>query len=174
LEVQVALSTIAEVAMTLAGFTGLLLAVAPTKHDTRQAFFRVAAIVSACFVLVVGALLPAALLETGFTKQTSFGFSSVFVGIGFICVGMSISIAGRKGIFKSPAPVFSISLRVPSWALAFFLVIAPIFEWGLSMPAMLVLACLWFLTVAGAYFILSILWVIQNQTLTGNGDSQMN
>jgi hypothetical protein len=37
-EVEVALSTIGEVAMDPAGFTGLLLALAPTSHDTRQAF----------------------------------------------------------------------------------------------------------------------------------------
>jgi len=170
-EVEVALSTIGEVAMDLAGFTGLLLALAPTSHDTRQAFFRVAAIVSACFILVVGALLPAPLLETGLTEQQSFGYSTVFVGIGFICVGMSISIAGRRGIFKSPAPFFSIALRVPSWGLAFFLVLAPILGWELSMPAMLVFACLWFMTVTGAYFILSILWVIQNQTLSRRDQS---
>jgi hypothetical protein len=171
MEIQVALSTIAEVAMSLAGFIGLLLAIAPTRHDTRQAFFRAAAIVSACFVLVVGTLLPSALLETGLTAQSAFGFSAVFVGIGFMCVGVSLSIAGRKGIFKSAAPIFSMVLRVPSWGLAFFLVLAPILCQGLSMPALLVFACLWFLTVVGAYFLLSILWVIQNQRLAEGGDN---
>ena len=165
MEIQTALSTVAEVAMSLAGFTGLVLALAPTSHDTRQAFFRVSAIVAACFVLVVGALLPSALLQIGLSEPISFGVSSFFVGVGFICAGMSLTIAGRKGVFVSAAPVFSMTLRVPSYGLAIFLVIAPIFFPGLSMPALLVFACLWFLTVLGAYFILSIFWVIQNQTL---------
>ncbi len=150
--------------MSLAGFTGLILALAPTGHDTRQAFFRVSAVVSACFVLVVGSLLPAALLELGLTEQTSFGISSVFVGIGFACVGVSIVVAGRRGVFQSAAPVFSMTLRVPSWALTICMVVAPFFADEVSMPALLVFACLWYLAVVGAYFILSILWVIQNQT----------
>ena len=165
MEIEVALSTVSEVAMSLAGFTGLLLALAPTGHDTRQAFFRVSAVVSACFVLVVGSLLPAALLESGLTEQASYGISAVFVGIGFACCGASIAVAGRRGIFQSAAPVFSMMLRVPSWVLAIFMVVAPFFADELSMSALLVFACLWYLAVVGAYFILSILWVIQNQTL---------
>ena len=156
MEIQTALSTVAEVAMSLAGFTGLVLALAPTSHDTRQA---------ACFVLVVGALLPSALLEIGLSENISFGVSSFFVGVGFICAGISLTIAGRKGVFVSPAPVFSMTLRVPSYGLAIFMVISPIFFPGLSMPALLVFACLWFLAVVGAYFILSIFQVIQNQIL---------
>ena len=56
--------------MDLAAFTDLLMALAPTSLDTRQAFFRVSGIFPACFVLVVGPQLPAPLLETG-VKQSN-------------------------------------------------------------------------------------------------------
>ena len=38
MEIEVALSTVAEVAMSLAGFTGLLLALAPTGHDKQESY----------------------------------------------------------------------------------------------------------------------------------------
>ena len=49
--------------------------------------------------------------------------------------------------------------------LAFFLILAPIFDWVSSLSALLLLSCFWFIALAGAYFILSILWVLKNQEM---------
>jgi hypothetical protein len=163
MDIYATLSTIAEVAITLAGFNGLVIALAANGRDTPQAFFRVSAIVAACFVLVIAALLPTGLVAATVSEKVSFGIASVFLGAGFIVVGVSMAIAGSKGIFVSSTPIFSLVLRIPSFGLAFFLIIAPIFGWVSSTPALLLLSCFWFISLVGAYFILSILWVLQNQ-----------
>ena len=163
MDIQGTLSTIAEVGITLAGFTGLVIALAGDGRDTRQAFFRVSAIVAACFVLVIAALLPTGLFVASFSEESSFGIASIFLGVGFIAVGLSMAIAGRKGVFVSSTPIFSLSLRIPSFGLAFFLVCAPIFDWVTSNAALLLLSCFWFMSLIGAYFILSVLWVLESQ-----------
>jgi len=166
MDIQTTLSTIAEVAITLAGFNGLVIALAAKVRDVPQAFFRASAIIAACFVLVIAALLPSGLAETTISEQMSLVIASVFLGVGFIAVGISITIAGHKGIFVSSTPVFSLLLRIPSFGLAFFLVLSPIFSWTSSASALLILSCLWFLCVTGAYFVLSILWILHEQTQT--------
>ena len=163
MDIQATLSTIAEVAITLAGFNGLVIALAGDGRDTRQAFFRVSAIVAACFVLVIAALLPTGLVAATVSEKMSFGIASIFLGVGFIAVGICMAIAGSKGIFVSSTPIFSLVLRIPSFGLAFFLVLAPIFDWVSSMSALLLLSCFWFISLVGAYFILSVLWVLQNK-----------
>lgn len=164
MEVQATLSTIAEVAITLAGFNGLVIGLAPTGNDIAQALFRVSAIIAGCFVLIITALLPPALLGIGLSEQLSFGIPTVLLGLGYIAVGVSISIAGRRGVFVSATPKFSLALRVPSFFFAFFVVLAPIFGWVSSLPALLLFGSLWFITVTGAYFILSIFWILTIQS----------
>jgi len=167
MNIQETLSTLAEVAMTLAGFTGLVIALAPTENHSTQALFRVSAIIAGCFILVISALLPAPLLLQGFSERVAFGIAMVLLSVGFMGVGISISIAGRRGIFVSATPRFSLALRVPSYFFAFFLIAAPIFDLVSSMAALLVFSLLWFASVTGAYFILSIMWVIQIQAEGG-------
>jgi len=165
MDIQATLSTIAEVAITIAGFNGLVIALASNGRDTPQAFFRVSALMASCFVLVIAALLPSGLVAAAVSEKMSFGIASAFLGAGFIAVGVSITIAGSKGIFVSSTPIFSLLLRIPSFGLAFFLILAPIFDWVSSLSALLLLSCFWFIALAGAYFILSILWVLKNQEM---------
>lgn len=167
MDIQAALLTIAEVAITLAGFTGLVIAIAGNGRDTPQAFFRVAAIVAACFILVITALLPSGLVAADVSAGLSFGIASAFLGVGFLAVGISMAVAGSRGVFVSSTPRFSLALRIPSFVLAFFLILAPVFGWISSSSALLLFSCFWFLSLVGAYFILSILWVLQNQALGG-------
>jgi hypothetical protein len=170
-DIQATLSTMAEVAITLAGFNGLVIALAAKGHDTPQALFRVSAIVAACFVVVIAVLLPSGLVEAAVSEQMSFGIASIFLGVGFIVVGVCISIAGRKGIFVSSTPIFSLLLRIPSFVLAFFLILAPLFGWVSSTSILFVFSCFWFISVIGAYFILSILWVLQSQAAASEYES---
>lgn len=163
MDIQTTLSSIAEVAITLAGFNGLVIALAEKVRDVPQAFYRASAIIAACFVLVIAALLPSGLVEATISEQLSFEIASVFLGIGFLAVGISITMAGRKGIFVSATPIFSMLIRIPSFGLAFFLVLSPVFSWTSSASALLVLSCLWFLCSTGANFVLSILWILQTQ-----------
>ncbi len=164
MEVQTTLSTIAEVAITLAGFTGLVVGLAPTRNDTAQALFRVTGVIAACFVMVIAALLPTALFEAGFSERLTFGIPLVLLGLGYFTVGYSISIAGRRGIFVSSMPRLSLVLRVPSFFLTMFVVMAPVFDWVSSLPALLVAASLWFMLVTGVYFMLSIVWIVTIQS----------
>jgi hypothetical protein len=51
------------------------------------------------------------------------------------------------------------------------LVLAPIFGWVSSTSALLVLSCFWFISLVGAYFVLSILWVLKNQAVAAGHES---
>jgi len=113
MDIQAPLSTIAEVAITLAGFSGMVIALAANGRDSPQAFFRVSAIVAAYFVLVVAALLPTGHVAASVSEQMSFGIASVFLGVGFIAVGTSMAIAGSKGVFVSSTPVFFTGAAYP-------------------------------------------------------------
>jgi hypothetical protein len=164
MEVQTTLSTIAEVAITLAGFTGLVIGLAPTRNDTKQALFRVSAIITACFVLIITALLPSAFMQIGYSEDLTFGIPLILLGVGYIGVGFTIFVAGKRGVFLSPMPRFSLFLRAPSFLLALYIIAAPVCGWASSLPALLVFASLWFMAVTGAYFMLSILWIVTIQS----------
>lgn len=163
MDIQSTLSTLAEVAITLAGFTGLLIALTSANKEPKQAFFRVAAMLSGCLFIIVAALLPAPLLELGLSEQTAWGIPTIIEGVGQILVPGSIYIALKRGLFVSKAPAVSISLLVPTGIFGMFLIAAPVFELVESYAPLLVFACLWSVITVGIMFILSILWALDVQ-----------
>ncbi len=161
-----ALPTIAEIAVTLAGFSSLLVVFRPTATSrwTEHELVRIRALITTCVVVLVCALVPFGLAGLRFSDDVSFGVPLAAYGL-FNLVYLTLNvrkIMSQKIRVSAPRltlPVLAISaavnLVVLSSGLGIFLpfdpgVLVPGLVWGLVAAVVTLLATVTFLTQSAA------------------------
>lgn len=159
MEIEAVLATMAEVGVTLAGFSGLVLVLAPRRSDAREGLARLALIVAICLAIVLCALLPPPLANLGLHERLIWGLPASLLGTLQMLVLVATYILGRRRILRSSARQVSRYVINTSMVVFCVLIIAPILPIA-TLPSVFALGCLWAVIYAGIMFLLSVWWTV--------------
>lgn len=152
------LYSLAEIAITLAGFTGLLGFFRSSTSSVKGEMLRIFYIFIMCFATIVGAFLPPAISTFLPDSDAGWYVSTVYVGL----VALAISVwaivqflTGRVGL----------SLPIPSYSMAIFSGLVGVTLLGASfgivsgpVKGFLIIGLLWFLLYSGYIFVTTLFW----------------
>ena len=156
------LTTIAEIAITLAGFTGLIAVFRSAKQWTSQELSRLGTIIAACFVCLVVALLPFGLAQFSSGAVIVWGLPIALFGVLHLAIIGYLLAAARAKRFR-PSSTFSRVILTIDSILAVVLVAAPT---GLLLEpsqGLLILVCIWGLVFPAIGFFLTLGMVVRGE-----------
>lgn len=152
------LLAIAEIAITLAGFTGIVL-IFRSDEPTEEETIRILNIFAICIFTVITALLPSALFEFGFETKVVWGIPVILLGFTVIAFPTLTSISYLRGKVTPVFPKFTIAIFV-FWPLYGLTIMAYGFgAFGEVTASMLIATQILLLAFAGYLFVGALLWV---------------
>ena len=159
------LPTIAEIAITLAGFTGLIAVFRPHRPWSDPELARLQTIVAACFACLIAALLPFGLM--GYTTRSGIVWGvplGTFAVLHFGILGY-LFLRYRHGTFRPSGLASRVVLGVDALVSLVLLLAA----FGLPAEpsaALLVLACTWGIVFPAIGFVLTFVVVTRGSAAT--------
>jgi len=154
------LMTIAEIAITIAGFSGLIAVFRPKENWSPQERFRLVNILFFCFGIVICSLFPIFSAEYFENKQDVWEVSCLLYALIYGVLVIRIVWITYRGEYVHTNPRISYPLTVIALGV---IVIAMLAGLGLVIPAspsLLGLILMWGIVASGLFFILSLvaLW----------------
>ena len=154
------LSSIAEIAMTLAGFTGLLVAFRSPKTSLAEELRRIVYIFVFCLAAVIGSFLPT-IVEL-FAPDTALPWKLPIGFLGVIAILISATAIQQsiRGQITLQFPLISYSMIFGLLCIG-LLLIAVLFGLVPGNPlGYLLVGVLWFVVHAGYLFVTTLFWAI--------------
>lgn len=157
------LGTIAEIAITLAGFTGLIAVFRPHRPWSGQEVTRLQTIVAACFACMSAALLPFAL--AGFSEDPRIVWGLPLAAFAVMQIGILayLYLRYRQRTFRPSGVVSRVVLGADTLVSLVFLLAA----FGVLLEptaGLLVLACTWGVAFPAVGFVLTFVVVTRGST----------
>ena len=156
------LTTIAEIAITLAGFTGLIAVFRSAKAWTSQELSRLGTIIAACFVCLVAALLPFGLAQFSGSGVVVWGIPLTLFGLLHLAIIIYLVAAARAQRFRPSGLVSRIVLSADA-IIAVLLVMAPTGLLFAPSQGLLILTCIWGLVFPAIGFFLTLGMVVRGE-----------
>ncbi len=157
-----ALTTIAEIAVTLAGFTGIII-VLRQNASTDEQVVRVLNILIICFMIIFGALTPFALSAFQLPDHIVWGAPCVLVGSFLLAFDLWGIHSYRKGSLDPSFPKIMFANMIVAGLLAIALLAAGLGIWINASPALLLAALIYLIVFAGHAFTASLVWVFKSE-----------
>ena len=156
--------TIAEIAVTLAGFTGIILIFRSNRGSGFEENIRVFNVFVTCFLIIVTALLPGTLNEFNLSDELVWGIPYVLIGLCSIGLSLYTALSSRRGLFKPIFPKITVFFAVfwPVWGFGLLLYGIGIF--GAPGAALLLLTHILLLAFAGYLFGSTLIWARSTDT----------
>ena len=107
---QDGLSTVAEVAVGLAGFSGIALAL--TSNPPHYFLARVLSILAIAIITIFLALMPTALASAGWRPETMWRIGSGLLAAGIAAVGFLVTRARRRSLPEEHIPLLYYFINV--------------------------------------------------------------
>lgn len=152
------LTSIAEIAITLAGFTGLVVAFRSSKTSISEELRRIAYIFVFCFVAVIGSYLPT--IAELFAPDTGLSWK---LPVGFVAVS-AVSLSGLATMqtlqkhINLQFPVISYSMIATLFSIGLMLLLVLLKVIPGNPFGYLLVAVLWFVVHAGYLFVTTLFW----------------
>lgn len=152
------LYSLAEIAVTLAGFTGILAVFRGSSGSMQGELRRISYILALCFAIIIGAFMPG--LIDAFWPEAGVGISATTALMGVTATAISI---WAVTLFLSGAIV--LALPVSSWSMATLNLVIGLFVIAAGLgflpgapEAYLRAVLLWFLLYSGYIFAATLIW----------------
>ena len=156
------LTTIAEIAITLAGFTGLIAVFRSAKAWTSQELSRLGTIIAACFVCLVTALLPFGLAQFSTSGVVVWGIPLALFGLLHLWIIAYLLAAARARRFRPSSALSRVILTVDA-LIAAVLVLSPTGLILAPSQGLLILVCIWGLVFPAIGFFLTLGMVVRGE-----------
>jgi len=157
------LATIAEIAITLAGFTGLITVFRQHRPWSSQELTRLQTIVAACFVCMLSALLPLGLAHFSTRSGLVWGVPIAVYAVLHLVILAYLVLRYRDGSFR-PSGLASRMVLLLNALISIVLLFA---AFAGPSPGLLVLACTWGIVYPAIGFMLTFVMVTRGDDLTG-------
>lgn len=151
------LSTTAEIAITIAGFAGVVAVFRSSGNFTSEEIRRIIFLVIVNGSVVITALMPNALLDMGFPKQSAISVPSFMLGVMAIFVTLAFTLSIYRGSIRLLFPKVTALLVLGVLSIGAALL--------LSVLTSLVVASYGLLLVGELVFILIALWIFSTTLL---------
>ena len=150
--------TVAEIAVTLAGFSGLVMALKFGGKLGQEELRRIVYLIVASFSVLATALLPAVLVGLGFSQLRGLDISCFVLGLVAIVLGTNGVVSWRKAQVSPRFPkatIFSLAAALANGVLLMISAVSTIFA---SPAGVLLLGQVVLLLIAGWIFLSTIIW----------------
>ena len=150
------LMTIAEIAITLAGFSGLIAAIRVREEWTTQDRFRLIYILLFCFLVVICALLP--IFTAAFFSDPSSAWKLSCGIYGVVNATLVVRVLWKrvKGEYVFSNPAISYPLTIVAFGVTCVALLAGAGVAVEASPSLLGLVLMWGIVAPAAFFILAL------------------
>lgn len=152
------LYSIAEIAITLAGFTGLLGLFRSTQNSVQGELRRIFYIFLMCFAVIIGAFLPGVIATFDPGSERGWQVSTAFLGCVAFLVGVWALIQFRTGSIRLSLPIASHSMAIVSLLVGMLLLAASLGIAAGPVKGYLLIGLLWLLMYSGYIFVTTLIW----------------
>ncbi len=156
-----AFTTLAEIAATLAGFTGIIVVLRPNTASEEQTT-RVLHVLIICFMIIIGALLPFALSAFGLSDGNVWRYSCCLLGATLLAFNLWGIVSFKKGLLTPTFPKIMFGNMLLAAIVSFCLIASAIGVFIEASPAILLAALIYLLIFASHAFTASLIWVFRN------------
>lgn len=156
--IQDSLYALAQIAITIAGFTGLLGFFRHSSETDRSELIRVMYIFVMCFTIVIACFLPTMVNAFSAASHAGWRVATGFVGLVmviFTAIGLYQFILKRMALSR---PVASYAMAITSNGVGWVLLGATAGVLPGALPGYLLLGTLWLLLHAGYVFVATLVW----------------
>lgn len=152
------LYSLAEIAITLAGFTGLLGLFRSSSNPVQGELTRIFYIFIMCFATIVGAFLPPAISTFLPDSDAGWYVSAVYVGLVALAISAWALVQFLTGRVKLSLPIPSYSMAIISGLVGITLLGASLGMISGPVKGFLIIGLLWFLLYSGYIFVTTVFW----------------
>jgi len=150
--------TIAEIAITLAGFSALVMAFRSRGGLDVEGLRRITYIVVASFVVAISAFLPTSLGAFGFSIAAGIRFTIFLLGVASLAVAINGVMAWINGIANPVFPKSTVVLMVTVFSSSVMLLLGSANFWLSPSSELLLTGQIVLLSLAGWTFLSTIIW----------------
>ena len=155
--------TTAEIAATLAGFTGIITLFQSVRAKSEQ-IRRIIVMLLVCFLVIVTALLPTALSSYTLPEHLIWGIPCSLIGLCLLGMGLESSFAWYKGHVTPVFRYFTVTLLAVMIAFSIYLLAVGIGLAGHVSESTLLTAHIALLVFAGYIFTSTLVWSQSDDT----------
>ena len=163
MEPSSALTVISEIAITIAGFTGMIV-VLQRKKATSEQRGRILNILLICFMIILGALTPFALDAFGLATYVVWGISCALLGVLMLVYVVRAAVTVSRGDLVPVYPMLLYAL-VGLFGIVGILLLTTAFGWPIEPSAAVVLSALILMVMTAGYaFTATLIWAFEDST----------
>jgi hypothetical protein len=152
------LSSIAEISITLAGFSGLLAAFRSSKSSVREELRRITSIFVFCFAVIVASFLPAIVETFSPGSDLNWQLSVFLISLVAIFSPINTILMVRTGQIRLQFPVGSLSMMAVLFTVGLMQIGALVGIIPGAPQGYLLVGVLWLVTHAGYLFVTTLFW----------------
>ena len=156
--VEDALASLAEIAITLAGFTGVVAAFRSRGSTLREQLMRITYVFLLCFIVIVSSYLPTIIVSFSGTSNLVWQVPLTLLGVSAIGIFLHATLQIIRSGITLRFPVLSYGMLLGLFLIGLLCAFASFDLLPGSQPGYLLFAEVWFIVHAGWVFVTTLFW----------------